>query len=289
MRLAISNLAWSPANELTVADRLPTFGIAGVELACTKVWPHPLEVSDCEIARVRHFWDQRGLPIVALQSLLFEKPDLRIFADADQRAEATAYLRGMIQLAEKLGAKALVFGSPKNRRIDPRTSAKVWPDAVEFFRDLGEYAAECDTCLCLEPNPPNYGCDFLTCAAEARQMVLDVDRPGLRLHLDSACMALAGDEPAATFRNCAPLIGHFHISEPNLGPVGAGAFDHATLGRSLAEFAPVDWVSIEMKPAADELAGIECACAAARANYLMKSPTTMPLPRCRRAPPATEK
>lgn len=288
MRLAISNLAWAPANELTVAERLPALGVSGVELACTKIWPHPLEVADCEIARVRHFWESRGLTIVALQSLLFEKPDLRIFADADQRAGATCYLRGMIQLAEKLGASALVFGSPKNRLIGSRSSDDVWPEAVAFFRELGEYAAECNTSLCIEPNPTAYGCDFLTRAADARRMVLEVDRPGCRLHLDSACMALAGDEPAATFQNCAPLVGHFHISEPNLAPVGAGEFNHASFGRAIAEFAPIDWVSIEMKPATDELAAIGRACAAARADYFM-TPQTMRLPRCRRAPPTTAK
>ena len=39
--------------------------------------------------------ERRGLPIIALQSLLFEKPNLRIFGDRTERVAATAYLAGI--------------------------------------------------------------------------------------------------------------------------------------------------------------------------------------------------
>ena len=44
--------------------------------------------------------------------------------------------------------------------------------AVDFFSaTLGEHAAARDVTLCIEANPPEYGCDFVTTTAEGRRAV----------------------------------------------------------------------------------------------------------------------
>ncbi len=70
----------------------------------------------------------------------------------------------------------------------------------------------------LEPVPPVYGADFLNHAAEMIELVRRTGHPAIRAHLDTACVALGGDDPAAAIRAAAPMLAHYHMAEPDLGP-----------------------------------------------------------------------
>ena len=76
-----------------------------------------------DIAEYRRSWEDRGLQIVSLQSLLFGRSDLQLFGDDGVRAALADYLRRVIDFGAPLGAHALVFGSPKNRL---RGALDVW-------------------------------------------------------------------------------------------------------------------------------------------------------------------
>jgi sugar phosphate isomerase/epimerase len=148
----------------------------------------------------------------------------------------------------RLGAGALVFGSPKNRRIEC-TPANIARDiAVDFFGQLADVAAAAGTTIVLEANPPDYGADFIVRAAEAIDLVQAVNHPGLRLHLDTGCMLLAGDPVARTLDDGFSLIRHFHVSEPKLGPPGSsGRIDHEAFAGELRGRGYAGWVSLEMR------------------------------------------
>src|SRR5207248_3316162 len=136
-------------------------------------------------------------------------------------------LRKIVRLCARLGAGALVFGSPKNRRLGNGSPHKAREAAVAFFKELGAAAADAGTAVVMEANPPEYGADFVIRAAEAIDLVAAVDHPGFRLHLDTACMFLARDPIRPTFDAGFPLLRHFHVSAPNLGPPGgAGPINH---------------------------------------------------------------
>src|SRR5687768_2716780 len=109
MKLAVSNLAWPASQDATAADLLSELGLCGVEIAPTKVWPDPLSASDAAIDAYRGFWESRGIAIVAVQALLFGRPDLTVFASAETRDRMLIYLRGVLRLAARLGAGAAVF------------------------------------------------------------------------------------------------------------------------------------------------------------------------------------
>ncbi len=247
MKLAISNIAWPIECDASVADILVELDIAGIEVAPTKIWPNPLTATDIEIDAYRDIWNQRGIEIVAAQALLFGRPDLTLFDNADVRRKALNYLRDVVRLCARLGARSLVFGSPKNRRVESREPIAVWNEAVEFFGRLGELATAEGAVVVMEANPPEYGADFVTRAAEALALVRAVNHPGFQLHLDTACMTLAGDDPTQSISEAASELAHFHISEPQLIPIGAGTVDHARFGSLLAKFGYDGWGSIEMK------------------------------------------
>ncbi|PTL80227.1 sugar phosphate isomerase/epimerase [Vitiosangium sp. GDMCC 1.1324] len=253
MRLAASNIAWKSAEDAAAAEALREVGAEGVEIAPTAVWPKPLEASDAEIREYRRRWESRGLRIVSMQALLFGRPELRIFGDEAARKATFDYLAGIIRLGGQLGATALVFGSPKNRAIGelPRSVAEEL--ALPFFRGLGEFAVQHGTALCIEPNPPAYGADFITTAAEGLELVRKVGSRGFRLHLDAGGMTMTGELlDSSAFAEAV----HFHASEPNLAPVGSGGTRHEDFARNLRSVGYRGWVSLEMR-ASGETGNIE--------------------------------
>jgi sugar phosphate isomerase/epimerase len=268
MKLAVSNIAWPAEQDEAVAELLRAEGVGGVEVAPTKLWPRPAEASAEEIEVCRRWWETRGLAIVAAQALLFGRPELTLFDDAETRGRTRDYLRAIVRVCGLLGAGALVFGSPKNRRRGGREPGEVWPVAVDFFGDLAETAEAEGTAVVIEANPPEYGADFVTRAAEAITLVQAVNHPGLRLHLDTACMALADDPAAETVAAGSPLLRHFHASEPFLAPLGVGGIDHAAAGMELRRRGYAHWVSVEMKETTPfTLDGLRRAIRHARRHY----------------------
>jgi sugar phosphate isomerase/epimerase len=221
--------------------------VSGVELAPTKLWPKPLEVTEAEVLSYRRFWEGRSLRVVALQAILFGRSDLTIFENAAKRTKTLEYLDGMCRLAGWLGAAVLVFGSPKNRLVGSMPLAVADAVASEFFWRVGESAAKYGTAVCIEPNPVEYGCDFVTRAAEGARLVELVNNPGFGLHLDSGGMTLSGDPPELLARY-GPTLRHFHISEPHLQPIAHSPVDHAKLAAALRAGGYGGWVSIEMRP-----------------------------------------
>lgn len=245
MRLAVSNIAWpAGANEEALA-LLKEGGAEGVELALTKVWPEPLTATEPEVTRYRHWWEERGLRVVALQALLFGKPNLALFGPPEAREAALDYLKRIIDRAAWLGAGALVFGSPGNRRRGTRSPEEAMTMAAPFFRELGDHAAARGVAFCIEPNPPEYGCDFVTRADHGAALVDQVNSPGFGLHLDTAAMHLAGDGPERIVE-AVGRIRHFHASAPHLGGVPGDGVDYAGFARALRKIAYTGWVSIEM-------------------------------------------
>lgn len=247
MKLAISNIAWSATEEDTVAGVMQAMKITGVEIAPTKIWPSPLAAGDAEIRDYREFWGSRGIQIVAMQALLFGRSDLTIFEQEQKRRETFAHLSGMIGLGAKLGAKVLVFGSPKNRKVGDLDQAEIERIAVPFFHGLGELALECGVTFCIEPNPTAYDADFITTSAQGLDLVRKVDSQGFGLHLDAAGMTLSQEPIESAVATSLPSLRHFHISDPYLEEIGTGGVRHDLFAKVLAAGHYKNWVSIEMK------------------------------------------
>ena len=250
MTLLASNIAWTPAQDAEAAALLRAHGFAGIEVALTRDWP---ELAKANPAHVRAFaarWRDEGLPIAAAQALLFGRPDLVVFGSAGVRRQTVDYLRLVFDLCAAAGARAMVFGSPRNRRVERLPPPEARAIAIDFFGELATEAETRQLVLVVEPNPPAYGADFVTTAAEAIDLVRAVDRPGFRLHLDLGCLRLAAEPVAATVSAAAPLLAHAHASSPHLAPLddlsGAGdeldAFLSALSGSGYAGA-----VSLEMR------------------------------------------
>ena len=244
--MAVSNIAWDPAEDDAVGAVLRAEGVRGVEIAPTKWRDDPLSASAAEVAAYRAAWEDRGLEIVSLQSLFFGQPHLQLFGTSAVRTAMGDYVRRMIDLAAALGAGVLVFGSPKNRTRGDLSSADATAIATNFFGDMADYAASRGTAVCIEANPEGYGCDFITTTAEAAALCRSIDNSGLRVNGDLGGMTMSGEDPATSIRDAKGFLAHFHASEPHLAPLGA-ASDHSRAARALSAIAYAGWISIEMR------------------------------------------
>jgi D-psicose/D-tagatose/L-ribulose 3-epimerase len=156
------------------------------------------------------------------------------------------YFTAVCRIGAGLGAKRLVFGSPKNRDRAGLSDHESMDVAVPFFRRLGNIAQLYGVVICLEPTPPCYGANFMTTSAETAQVVEHAAHPAISMQLDSCALSINGEDPADVLQNYGHLIGHVHASEPNLVALGDGGTDHAMVAVALKRHLTNHVVSIEM-------------------------------------------
>lgn len=267
MTLSVSNIAWAPDEEDAAAALLARHSVTMVDLAPGRYFVDPAAASDAAIAQVRGWWAERGLGIAGLQSLLFGTQGLNLFAD--EQGEMFDRLAAVCRIGAGLGARALTFGSPRQRDASGLDPAAARDQASDFFRRLGDIAGREGVVICLEPNAAVYGCNFMVSNPQTADIVRTVDHPAIRMQLDIGNLALNAEPPDATIAAVAPLIGHIHLSEPMLAPLGTGAAPHAEASAAIERYLPDRIMTIEMVRAADEpaLAAVERAIGFARAAY----------------------
>ncbi len=252
MKIAISNLAWEVNEDEQILPLLIKYKVDGVEIALSKVWQNPIKTDAIKLKKYKQFWSKNGFPIIATASLLFGHPELTIFKNRQTREKTFSYLSKMIEISAYLGAKVMVFGSPKNRKTNNLDKEEVSKIAQDFFFSIGEAAKKHDIYFGIEPNPVYYGTDFINTTMEALELIKKVDHPNFRLHLDSGTMAMNGENYQDTIRISLPYVCHFHISEPMLKPVKAGLVDHEVIAATLKLLKYDKWISVEM-PLANNL------------------------------------
>lgn len=248
MKLAISQIAWHPDEETGIAEVLVRYGISAVELAPARIFADPSSPTLAEAKSAVDFWSAYGIRPVAFQALLFGRPEMQLFHDKYSRRRTIDFLKSLISVAGDMGIVALVFGSPKNRKILGQTSiAEEFKIARDVFTELGLYATDHGTTFCIEPNPTVYDCNFVTNAAQGAELVIEVGMAGFKLHLDLAGMWLAEDSVASSILDFSSILQHFHLSAPDLGHVVGNGLPYSEAFEAL-RFSKYDgYASIEMR------------------------------------------
>jgi sugar phosphate isomerase/epimerase len=263
MNLAASNIAWPSGLDIPVYELLAATGIRGVEVAPTRIWPEWKGITANSTREFRRTVEDSGLCISSLQSILFQKPELQIFGSPEDREALYRHLCDCADLAVELGATCLVFGAPKIRDRRPRSEEDAFAIAAEFFSRAGTYYTQRGVCLVFEANPAQYGCTFATDSVTAARLVRTVNSPGFRLHLDTACMHLAGEDAIFVIGNNDPH--HFHVSEPYLGAFSSSEIPHRAIASALKSYR--GWVSLEMRIADPPLPALKQALGFLKETY----------------------
>jgi len=266
MKLSISNIAWTDETDSEALSLLQSEGVRAIEVAPTRIWSD-WQFDETAIAHYHNSLQTQGLTCSSLQAILFKQPDLKVFGTPAQKAALVAHLKRIADLAASLGAVPMVFGAPKNRDRGELDEKTAFHQAADLFAEIGEYCQQKGVCLCIEPNPTDYGCNFITNSQQGAELVRLVNSPGFRLHLDAAGMFLAGEEIPKAIAAAADVLAHFHISEPNLGDFASPKVNHAAIADTLHNIGWNHWVTIEMRSTDQPLTSVKQALDTVRAIY----------------------
>lgn len=269
MRLAISNIAWDTNEDFAVAKLLDRFAIDAIDVAPGKYFSDFVNTNDEEITKVARWWADHGIEIIGMQSLMFGKAELNVFGDTYIQEAMLKHLRAVCQIGAGLGARRLVFGAPKSRDRSGLNDAQTLDQAVAFFRRLGDTAKENGVIVCLEPNPTQYGANFMTTSEETAQVVEATEHVSIQMQFDTGALTINEESPKFVLESWGKLIGHVHASEPDLVSLGDGKTNHRLMCQMLEQYIPDHVVSIEMVATKHEphLQSVERALACAVACY----------------------
>lgn len=220
LRLSVSNIAWDVLEDVKVANFLSENQITAIDVAPSKYFSDVDVPSVAEVSRVREFWASFGIEIVGMQSLLFGTQGLNIFDAATHEALFRA-LERVASIASGLGAKALVFGSPKARDSSGLSVLEAQSLAREFFSRLGDVGLKQGVCFCLEPNPRIYGCNFITHSLEAAHFVRTLNHPGIKMQLDTGTVITNNEDFESEIPLYRDLVGHIHLSTTHLAAINS--------------------------------------------------------------------
>ncbi|MEM7020353.1 MAG: sugar phosphate isomerase/epimerase [Pseudomonadota bacterium] len=269
MRLAISNIAWDVVEDEAMAKLLQRFNIDAIDIAPGKYFPQPNKAREQDIKYVKQWWAEHGIELTGMQSLLFGTSGLNLFGSAKVQNTMLEHLTSVCRIGSGLGATRLVFGSPKNRDRNGFNMQETLDIAAQFFNRLGDIAKSYEVQVCLEPNPPLYGANFMTTSPETARVVELVAHHAIKMQLDTGALTMNTEDVNDVVESHADLIGHIHASEPELLPLGDGGTDHDKIFNSLVRHLPNHLVSIEMVATTDEphLVSVERALQVATQSY----------------------
>lgn len=254
---AASNIAWPFEERLTAYRVLADFGITGLEIAPGMLFadaPDAFAPPDWLVKERLLEISEAGLSLVSMQSLLFGVRDVQLFGAPEQRRNYASALKRAVGLASLLSIPHLVLGSPKERAIPyEMESDEVLRIASDVLGEIADYAVARGCRIGLEPNPEIYGTNFATNTKTAGEITRQINHPGVILTLDIGSLLVNGELPniVSIVNAYADLIGHVHVSEPQLAPAPD---EPATAARVIAALSATDydgWVSLEMRATGD--------------------------------------
>lgn len=248
LKLACSNIAWTDAQEGDVLPWLQAQGVAGIEVAPTRVWPDWHGASPVAAREWRERMACHGFVLPSMQALLFGRPDACLFG-ADGGRAFVEHLQFVADLGESLGATVAVLGAPRQRIRGDLSMTEAMDKAIPLLRILAQAFHDAGSCLALEPARPEYGGDFCISTAEVSELVAAVDHPGMGVHIDAAALFAAEESISDLWQaSRGRQWVHYQLSEPELGGFAQAQAPQLANLRFLQSVGWPHWCAIEMRP-----------------------------------------
>lgn len=242
MKLSISNIAWSAEYDTEMYQYLHDVGYQGLEIAPTRIFPeNPYDKLSEAKDWASELKEKYGLEIPSMQSIWYGHQE-KIFGTKEERKILIDYTKKAVDFAEVIGCKNLVFGNPKNR--DAGDIASIYPIAIEFFREIGDYATEHHTTIAIEANPTIYNTRFINTTEQAAELAYKSNCKGVKVNVDFGTI-IYNMEEVHYLKQIPEYINHVHISEPGLNLL-EHRVEHQLLFDVLNAIKYKGYISIEM-------------------------------------------
>lgn len=244
--ISISNIAWETEQDDDIKNILVDQNIPYIDVAHSKYFNSPSDLKKSDIEQIKKRWNQYGISIYGMQSLMYGTQDLNIFGSKNSQDKMLSHLNNVCYIAENLGARKLVFGSPRNRDRSKVPTTQVENIAINFFNQLGDIAKSHQVTICLEPNPTCYNSNFMTNSYETHHIVEKTNHSNIKMQLDIGAMILNSEPAFQTIEKIKNQIHHIHISEPNLAPLNINNSFHISAAQAISKLIPELPLTIEM-------------------------------------------
>jgi sugar phosphate isomerase/epimerase len=213
IKLSISNIAWAAEHDAEMYQFLKDTCFQGLEIAPTRIYPEApydkLEVAKKWSIDLR---EQYGLEIPSMQSIWYGHQE-KIYGSKKERQILIEYTKKAIDFAEVIECRNLVFGNPRNR--DTEDVSGNYHIAIDFFKEIGDYAMEHNSIIAIEANPTIYNTRFINTTEQAVEMAYKCNSEGVKVNVDLGTI-IYNNENIEYLRQIPEYINHVHISEPGL-------------------------------------------------------------------------
>ncbi len=220
MKLGVNTFVWvSPCTTEAVRELAPkvkSMGFDILEIACE-------DPALLNVAIIRDILTSYQLSTIICGVL---GPDRNISsADPSTRENARQYIRWLVDAAAYLGSPVvcgpLYSAVGKAHLEDDRARAAEWNRAVSEIRAIADYAHAAGVKLALEPLN-RFENDMINTVSQGMQLIEEVGRGNVGLHLDTFHMHLEEKNSPTAIRLAGDRIFHFHACENDRGVPGSG-------------------------------------------------------------------
>jgi D-psicose/D-tagatose/L-ribulose 3-epimerase len=175
-------------------------------------------------------------------------PGRDLLGDADEVASTQDYLRHCIDVAERIGSRAV--GGPiysavgRTWLLEPAERRRTIEQLVEALRPVADYAGEHGVALALEPLN-RYETSLINTAEQGLEVVAQLGSDALGLLLDTYHMNIEEKSPAGAIRLAGSRLVHVHACGSDRGTPGADHLDWPAIATALRDVAYDGAVCIE--------------------------------------------
>lgn len=247
-KFAICNEVWGERPIEEVFETAARMGYDGVEIAAFTL---AKSVDDIDAARrtdIAAAANRSGVEIVGLHWLLAAPPGLHFTTPDDVvRRRTVDYLKLLVDFCADLGGKVMVFGSPKQRNVEPPNTHQA--ARARFIEGLCAAAPVCQSrgvTICVEALS-TAETNIITTVDEAAALADEADAPGIDIMIDVKAMASMPDGVIGTIRKFGARAKHVHANDPSRHAPGMGddPADFRPILAALAESGYRGWISVE--------------------------------------------
>jgi sugar phosphate isomerase/epimerase len=169
--------------------------------------------------------------------------------EAATRKKARAFVAGVVDLAGKLGAPAIV-GSMQGRTGDGVTREQAFAWLREALEELGVSAQALSVPLLFEPLN-RYETDLVRSVAEGLELLQPLRTKNVRLLVDLFHANIEEKSMPGALRLAGSQLGHLHFADSNRQAVGFGHTDLNGIAEALSEMGYKGYASAEILPLPD--------------------------------------
>jgi len=258
MRFGICNEIFERWPWERVCEYSARLGYQGLEVAPFTLADDAASISQETRSDVRECAERHGIQILGLHWLLVKPAGLYItHPDSFIRRRTGLYFDTLVDLCGDLGGKVMVIGSPKQRNLMNGISREQAVGyAKEVFAPCLDHAAARGVTLALEPLS-SIETNFIQTAAEAIDLIEQINHPNFRLNLDVKAMSSEKKPIPEIIRASRKYIAHVQVNDPNLQGPGMGEVKYEPIIAALREVGYDGWLSVEafdLKPGAETIA-----------------------------------